>query len=143
LHLARAAGRGYPQAAYFSCSLNKIGGAMGALEKYLQQVPDTFDISNLLDADVEEIESAVYSAPLIYKYFPQSRRSFFERPQVRFSQRMALNDPFEMSVRWKQISTDGLRTYINSRLEQTLPRVLSNTELLIEMVRENFTENGR
>src|SRR5215207_738025 len=108
---------------------------VGVLEKYINQITDAFDASSLLDPDVEKIESTVYTAPLIYKYYSVCRRRFFERPQVRFSQRDALNDPFEMSQRWNEVSADGLRKYVKSRLNESLPKIFENTELVVELAK--------
>jgi len=66
---------------------------MGALDKFLDTLPETFDAASLLDPDVEAIESTLYDRPTIYKYFPSPRRTFFAKPQLRFSPREALNDP--------------------------------------------------
>jgi DUF2971 family protein len=112
---------------------------LSTLEKFLDSTPDRFDIASLLDPEVELFEGA-YSFPLIFKYCASTRRDFFARPQMRFSQREALNDPFEMSRRWKRASTEGLRQYIRTRIGDTLPRVLSNIDLLVEKAKEHFKE---
>jgi hypothetical protein len=82
---------------------------MGALDQFFDALPETFDATSLLDADVEAIESRLYDQATAYKYFPFARRTFFIKSQFRFSPREALNDPFEMSRRWREISTEGLR----------------------------------
>jgi hypothetical protein len=94
---------------------------MGALDKFLEKLPETFDPTNLFDPDVEAIESKIYDKSTIYKYFPSSRRAFFTKPQVRFSPREALNDPFEMSRRWREITTEGLKAYVKDKLNASLP----------------------
>jgi hypothetical protein len=95
-----------------------------------------------MDPDVERIEKTLYSLPLVYKYYAPARRQFFERPKVRFSQREALNDPFEMSRRWKKISADGMKDYISSRLQLMWPQVFSRPELLMAVAKESFAEKG-
>lgn len=115
---------------------------MGALEDYLKQIPDTFDVSNLLDPDVEKIESTIYQAPIVYKYFPATRRQFFSKPQIRISQREALNDPLEMSARWDEIKTDGLRSYLKGRLAEITPKIASNSDLLFKIAKEDFANKG-
>lgn len=116
---------------------------MGALERYLDPLLSEFNVSGLLDPDVENIESDVYTAPLVYKYFSPSRQSFFSRPQLRFSQRDALNDPLEMSQRWKSASSDGLRHLVELQLRDTLPKVLADKELQKEIFREQIIDNGK
>jgi hypothetical protein len=116
---------------------------MGALDTFLDKLPETFDLTTLMDSDVEKIESTIYNNSTIYKYFPSSRRAFFKKPQVRFSPREALNDPFEMSRRWREISTDGLRDYVKDKLNASLPAAFSNKELLISMLAEGLVEKGQ
>jgi len=116
---------------------------MGALKRYLEPILSDFDVSGLLDPDVESIESDVYAAHIIYKYFSSSRRQFLKRPQLRFSQREALNDPFEMSHRWKAASADGLKRLVERRLKDTLPKVLLNKQLQKEIFREEMKKIGR
>lgn len=116
---------------------------MGALEDFLETLPDTFDVSQLLDPDVDKIESDVHTAPIIYKYLASSRRpQFFKRPQFRFSQREALNDPLEMSTRWNAISTAGLRQYLDHRLHESLPKTFLNSELQVQIFAEEAKKQG-
>jgi hypothetical protein len=115
---------------------------MGALERYLDPLLKDLDVSGLLDPDVESIESDVCTAPVVYKYFSSQRRSFFQKPQLRFTQREALNDPFEMSRRWKAASGDGLKSLVEFHLKSTFPKVLSDKELQKEIFREHVSENG-
>lgn len=116
---------------------------MGALDVFLDAIPDTFDFDTLLDSDVHKIESETYERATIYKYYPSARRRFFEKPQVRFSQRDALNDRFEMSRRWHEIRADGLQNYIRERLPVTISAVTSNSNLLIEMLVEEARQHGQ
>jgi len=115
---------------------------MGTLETYLKNFQDTFDVTTIIDPDVAKIESAIYHDPLIYKYFSKERRQFFTKPQVRFSQKEALNDPFESSVRWKKVSLNGLNAYVSHRANDVIPKLFSNPEYLIERAKEELNENG-
>jgi Protein of unknown function (DUF2971) len=116
---------------------------MGALDKFFETLPETFDATSLLDPDVEAIESRLYDKSTIYKYFPSSRRTFFTKPQVRFSPRQALNDPFEMSRRWHEISTEGLRAYVKDKLNSSLPAAFSSKDLLISRLAEEMQDKGQ
>lgn len=115
---------------------------MTALEKFLANFDDSFDLSKVLDPQVEIIESVRYPKAHIYKYYSSARDSFFNRPQVRFSPRDALNDPFEMSRKWKDFSTIEIREHIKKRLYRTLPEVFSNSNLLVEMFVEERAASG-
>lgn len=116
---------------------------MGALDKFFETLPETFDVAKLLDPDVEAIENTIYNGSTTYKYFPSSRRSFFAKPQVRFSPREALNDEFEMSRRWREISADGIRAYIKDNLSVSLPAAFASNDLVVSMLAENLQETGQ
>jgi hypothetical protein len=116
---------------------------MGALDDFMDTLPDTFDMTALLDPDVEAIESTVYSKSTIYKYYPAVRVGFFEKPQVRFSPREALNDPSEMTRRWRETSADGLKKYVTDRLNVSIPAAFANKDLLISMLAEEFDVGRR
>lgn len=109
---------------------------MGLAEKYLTEMPEQFNLASILEHDVEKIENTKYEADVIYKYFSSIRRGFFSRPQLRFSQKEALNDPFEMSFRWKNARDIGLRKYIEAGLEYLLPRLFSDHDVLLEKLNE-------
>jgi len=115
---------------------------MGALKEYLDRQAWDIDYSSLIDPDVDKIESTVYSKPLVYKYFSESRSSFFACPQVRFTQRGALNDPFEMTQRWESVSTAGLRKITTKRLQQLVPMILNNRDLLVKLFQEELHAHG-
>ena len=116
---------------------------MGALDKFFETLPETFDVATLLDPDVEAIENTIYNGSTTYTYFPFSRRSFLAKPQVRFSPREALNDEFEMSCRWREISADGIRAYIKDKLSVSLPAAFASNDLMVSMLAENLQENGQ
>jgi len=116
---------------------------MVALDKFLETLTETFDVAKLLDPDIEAIENTIYTGSTTYKYFPFSRRSFFSKPQVRFSPREALNDEFEMSRRWKEINADGIRAYIKDKLSVSLPAAFASNDLMVSMLAENLQENGQ
>jgi hypothetical protein len=113
---------------------------LGLVEKYISEMPEQFDLASILDPDVDKIESTNYEANTIFKYFPSGRRGFFSRPQLRFSQKDALNDPFEMSCRWKDARDIGLRRYVESGLEYLLPRLFSDKEIFLEKLKERREE---
>jgi hypothetical protein len=116
---------------------------MGVLDKFLDTLPDTFDATTLFDPDVNAIESTIYPQSTIYKYYPSARRGFFGAPQIRFSPREALNDPFEMSRRWRQTSADGLRAYVKDKLNVSMPAAFSDRNLLISVFAEGLAEKGQ
>ena len=73
--------------------IDSSGDILGLAEKYISEIPELFDLASILEPDVEKIENIKYGADVIYKYFPSARSGFFSRPQLRFSQKEALNDP--------------------------------------------------
>jgi hypothetical protein len=110
---------------------------LGLAEKYINEITDQFDLNSLLDPDVERIENMKYGADVIYKYFPPERRGFFSRPQMRFSQKETLDDPFEMTRRWKEARDIGLRKYVEAGLRHVLPRVFADKDVLLERLTEH------
>jgi hypothetical protein len=116
---------------------------MGALEQYLNPLLENFDVSALIDSEVERIESDVFRDPLVYKYFSSPRRAFFSKPQLRTSQREALNDPLEMSHRWNIAKADGLKSLVEKHLGATLPSVFQNKQLQKAMFKEHLSESGK
>ncbi|RTL50855.1 MAG: DUF2971 domain-containing protein [Bradyrhizobiaceae bacterium] len=115
---------------------------MTALERFLDEFGNSFDVSQILDSDVEVIESIRYPNPVIYKYYSSARSGFFSRPQIRFSPREALNDPFEMSRKWKNISADKIRDGLKVSLAESLSATFSNPVLLAEMFNEEQAVQG-
>jgi hypothetical protein len=117
---------------------------VGLADKYISEMPEQFDLASILEPDVEMIESNHYAADVIYKYFPAARKSFFSKPQLRFSQWDALNDPFEMSRRWKDARAIGLRSYVQTGLEYLIPRLFNDHEVLFErLIEQGEQELGR
>jgi hypothetical protein len=114
---------------------------VSVLDDYLDTLPNV-DVSALFNADVEAIEAVNYTNPLVYKYYGARRRPFFERPLLRFSQRESLNDPLEMSQRWKTISTDGLRTCVRADLREKLSEISDNSDLLLKLFQEKSANEG-
>jgi DUF2971 family protein len=115
---------------------------MGVLKEYLDSQAWDIDYSSIIDPDVDKIESTVYSKPLVYKYYSGSRYGFFACPQVRFTQRSALNDPFEMRQRWESVNTAGLRKITTERLRQLVPMILNNRHLLVQLLQEELNTRG-
>jgi hypothetical protein len=111
-------------------------------DDFIDAIPDAFDFAALVDTQVQSIESTVYTDPLIYKYYPPLRRDFFERLTVRLSPREALNDPFEMSERWKEISTDGLRAYMRGQMQEVLPKLFTNEKYPAKEMKKHLAESG-
>ncbi len=116
---------------------------MSALDNFLNSLPDRFDATKLLDADVSKIESTTYRKPIIYKYFAAARRTFFQRPELRFTQREALNDTQEMRRKWRNISTAEIKALVRKELEDIVPMAFSDQKLLTEMIVEEFATNGQ
>ncbi len=72
---------------------------MGILSRFLDEQNSSFDVTKIATAEFFALDQAVPPTS-VYKYFPKDRVEFFEKPAFRFSQRTALNDPFELTKRW-------------------------------------------
>jgi hypothetical protein len=115
---------------------------MGVLQDFVKGLPWELDYGSVLDPDIEKIESAVYGESIIYKYLSEARRPFFDRPQVRFTQRAALNDPLEMARQWKSASTEPLRRIMRERFKDLFPLIRSDKSLLVRMLAEEIKSRG-
>jgi hypothetical protein len=117
-----------------------MGILMTVLDEFIESIP--FDLEIEFDPDVEKIEQTKFNSSLIYKYFGPDRRSFFLNPQLRFSQREVLNDPTEMTVRWKQAAADGLRKSVTKRLTEITPKIFGNPDLVSQVTKEELKSGG-
>jgi hypothetical protein len=113
-----------------------------ALETFLEQQRNAFDITSILSRDIDEMESD-FTGDAVYKYYSESRRSFFARPQVRFTQKSGLNDPFELTRRWLEFGTAPTRDLFVGYLRSSLRGYLSRKDLIAERVRATFEEQGQ
>jgi hypothetical protein len=95
---------------------------------------EDFDISKILSPEVSEIESEKFNGSLIYKYYSSDRRHVLESPQVRFTQKTALNDPFELSKRWHELASPQTRDYIGNWLKSQVHNFFNEPARLQEKV---------
>jgi Protein of unknown function (DUF2971) len=65
-------------------------------------------VASLFDADVETMDDRYAGASLYkYVYFPDKkfRERFLTNPTIKFAVKSELNDPFELSKRWKEFTS--------------------------------------
>jgi hypothetical protein len=113
-----------------------------SLKTFLDQERDAFDLASILSRDIEEMEAG-FPGDAVYKYYSETRRSFLTKPQVRFTQKAGLNDPFELTKRWQDFGTAPTRDLFISYLQSSLRGYLSRKDLIAERIRANFEEQGQ
>lgn len=114
---------------------------MGALEKFLNEKSWSFDVCKILSRDVEEMDSAVPPSS-VYKYFSASRSAFFDDPVIRFTQKTSLNDPFELTKRWKEFAGSKAQAFFLEHLRSTMVHIAANKGLVLEMIKEELAKKG-
>lgn len=116
---------------------------MTALEELIGTLPNAFDLTSFFDPEVEIIESSTYPKEVVYKYYPEARLNFFQRPQMRFSPREALNDALELGRRWRETRAEALRAYTEHHLNIVIPAMFSNKDFLTSRLAQHLAENGQ
>ena len=114
---------------------------MGALEEFHAQNNIEFDFASLMAGDLQDME-AEFAGETVYKYYSSERRRFFEHPTVRFTQKTALNDPFELTRRWHEFGSTPTRGAIVAYLRSSLARLMARKDVLLAMLREHVAETG-
>ena len=115
---------------------------MGILDRFLDEQNRSFDITKTATAEFLALDQAVPPAS-VFKYFPRERVEFFVRPAFRYSQRSALNDPFELTERWERFGSDATKKLFADHLKSTFRSLGNEREIFIEMFRNECLKNGR
>lgn len=115
---------------------------MRTLGEYLENVDLEVDVSSLIDPRVDEIESTICTLPIVYKYYPADRRSFFRNPQIRFTQQAELNDPFELSRRWQSESFVDARPFLMDKVQKGLSIIFGDAAFMSGRLQEELESKG-
>ena len=114
-------------------------GALSALDDFLARPENEFRLS--IPAELTALDNRT-PPPVLYKFCPVQRTEFFGDPKIRFSQRTVLNDPFELTQRWRQIASSTKRKIFADHINSLIPRLIQDQEILIEILAEEFAERG-
>lgn len=118
-----------------------IGRNMLALDRFLDEQSKTFDFEKIFSADIKSIDET--SPPLsVYKYYPAARSAFFSDPTFRFTQRAALNDPFEFTRRWTDFASKAAQKAFSDHLRETMCNFGRNKALILEMLKNDSIQKG-
>ena len=100
------------------------------------------DILRLLGVAVDEVEEMErpFAGDSLFKYMPVDRAEFFRKPQIRFTQKDALNDPFELSRRWGEVASTQTRSGMSDYLERTLSEKLNDDEFLMGYAKQEIAK---
>lgn len=105
-------------------------------------------LSDLIDKKVPEME-VPFQGDHLYKFYSPGRRSFFKEPTIRYTVKSGLNDPFELSPRWKSLISDDtmlkvanyMEVYTTKRLEDAdylIGRMIDSGKVPADMTIRNF-----
>lgn len=114
---------------------------MNTLQRFLDDNRSPFEFKELLSEDLEKMEAATPPSS-VFKYCPASRCAFFENPTFRFTQRTSLNDPFELSKRWKEFLSSDSRELMAAHVKGTIERLLGNKGVVLAILKEEFASRG-
>lgn len=109
---------------------------MSVLADYLDEVSRTIDFGKYFDLDPANLTTAPYERPLVYKYFVPARRHFFERPQLRFTQPEALNDPLEGARRWRELGFRHLTDVLMEEVRAKFARLATDKDFQLKLAIE-------
>lgn len=114
---------------------------MGTLDKFLDEYAGHLDVSSLLSPEVIELDSA--SPPSsVFKYFSEHRSEFFFGPALRYTQRTNLNDPFELSTRWKEFISASTAKFIAGYVKGMIKDFTSNKGRVLQAMKEEAAKTG-
>jgi hypothetical protein len=115
---------------------------MGILSRFLDEQNRSFDVTKIATAEFFALDQAT-PPNSVFKYFPKERVEFFARPAFRFSQRAALNDPFELTKRWRQFGSDATKKLFADHLKSTFRSLSCESEIVLEMAKNESLKRGR
>ncbi|HEX3487178.1 MAG TPA: hypothetical protein VHT51_19135 [Micropepsaceae bacterium] len=113
---------------------------MANFDQFFAQIGE-FDITNMLARDVEEMESE-FTGEFVYKYRAAERKEFFAKPQIRFTQKTVLNDPFELTRRWNENGGKPVRQAFVRYLRNGISKYVQRTDLLTQSICEQIEKRG-
>jgi hypothetical protein len=108
---------------------------MSTLEHFIQDETTDLDVEALLSPDIVEMETE-FGGTHIYKYLPEGRDDFFETPEIRFTQKGALNDPFELTKRWDQIFSPEMILVFKEQLKLLVSKLATRRDIIISEVKD-------
>jgi len=110
------------------------------LKKWIYEGIKDEDLSDITAPEVALTESESYPNDLIFKYYSAERRGFFRRPNVRFTQRTVLNDPFELSKRWKEFGSVPVKELFHRVVQKQVARFVADATVFSEFLRDQIAK---
>lgn len=108
---------------------------MSLLQEFHDRFNEGIDWSKIIPADVDAMSSK-FTGQHLYKYYPEKRIIFFDDPTIRFTPKAELNDPFELSKRWKEFSPENVSRFLHKTIELSLLTLLNRQDILLEALSE-------
>lgn len=112
-----------------------------ALEAFHAAHVNSFDLSVLFSDETKRLEEE-FAGTSVYKYYGEARRGFFKLPQLRFTQKSGLNDPFELTRRWEQFGSPPTRELLTNYVRDPVMAMMRSPDLILELFCERLTEMG-
>jgi hypothetical protein len=96
----------------------------------------TLDLLSMFSSDVFAIENQFPGAHL-YKYYSfddEFRERFLSKPTIKFARKSELNDPFELTKRWKQFGSPVTRDFAARYVTKDLKSRLKDRNYVVRLL---------
>jgi hypothetical protein len=103
---------------------------------------EKYELSSLLDPSLHEMEQK-FQGRNLFKYYSNERRVFFRDPKIRFTQKTALNDRFELTKRWNEFGSAPIRSFVTSTIEQSLVAKFSDLDYIAKRLIKESADRGQ
>jgi hypothetical protein len=101
-----------------------------------------YELESLLDPSLHEMEQK-FQGQNLFKYYSDQRRDFFRNPKIRFTQKTALNDRFELTKRWKEFGSPPIREYVASNIKRLVRAKLDDANYIIDRIFRELRDRGQ
>jgi Protein of unknown function (DUF2971) len=99
------------------------------------------DFAGLFDPAIQDMERK-FTGAVLFKYYSERRRDFFVSPRMRFTQKTALNDRFELTKRWKEFAGPPVREHLSAVLMKGTTARLKDERYVLAVMVDEFASKG-
>src|SRR5688572_13298126 len=112
---------------------------MGVFEQLLDEQDRSVLLERLISQEVKDMDS-VRPPSSLFKYYSCGRTEFFARPAIRFTQKSSLNDPFELTKRWKEFGAAATRDVFSELVREAFRRLAANKGMVLELLKNEYAK---
>ena len=109
-------------------------------KKYLQN-KIILDASDIMSPDIEHMQQP-FAGESLFKFYPEESKFIFDKFSIRYTQKLYLNDPFELSKRWKDVASHETIKRIRAYFEDSLMLIFNDEGALRELSLKYLKDRG-